>query len=114
LKNSRFWEIAAGDRAGSALRGRACSETRRILHLELVVTTHIVCAPLKIWLLLLPAVPRDTMFIRLKLDAANDMNADAIDNDPKAGLSPIRIDRFPATHRKSGKIRPVARLLRLG
>ena len=28
LKNSRFWEIAAGDRVQSALRARACSATR--------------------------------------------------------------------------------------
>src|ERR1700676_3349844 len=33
LKNSRFWEIAAGDRVQSALRGRACSATRQILRL---------------------------------------------------------------------------------
>ena len=34
LKNSRFWEIAAGDRVQSALRGRVCSATRQILRLD--------------------------------------------------------------------------------
>jgi hypothetical protein len=32
LKNSRFWETAAGDRVRSALRGPACSATRQILY----------------------------------------------------------------------------------
>jgi hypothetical protein len=33
LKNSRFWEIAAGDRVRSALRGRGCSAICQICRL---------------------------------------------------------------------------------
>jgi hypothetical protein len=55
----------------------------------------IVYVQLKIRLSLRPAVSSDTMFVRLELNAANDMNADAIGDDPKGGLPPIGVGRFP-------------------
>src|SRR5260370_41006147 len=45
LKNSRFWEIAAGDRVRSALRGRACSAIRPILRHGLGRTRVRAAAP---------------------------------------------------------------------